>query len=259
MTRRIVQLTDLHMLPHVDDRLRGVPTVKVVTSVLKHLREHVPDIDLLVISGDLAQEESTVTYRTLAEMLKPWGTAIRMIPGNHDDRSQMVQVFSALVTKADERIVFTEQLDAWRVIGLDSQAPGEVAGLVGEQQLAWLDQQLHDHGTSPTIVFVHHPPVSVETSWFDVIGLKDATAMQPVIARHPQVKLVCCGHVHFEFESAIASTRVVTTPAASFQFAPHTPSQEYDLLPPGYRLIEIDESEFRTNVVRLPELRYLPV
>lgn len=259
MTRRIVQLTDLHLLPSVDERLRGVPTVEVVTSVLEHLREHVPDIDLLVISGDLAQEESTVTYRALAEMLKPWGAAIRMIPGNHDDRSQMGQTFSDLVTTVDERIVFAEQLDAWQVIGLDSQVTGEVAGLVGEQQLAWLDRQLHDHSTSPTIVFVHHPPVSVETSWFDVIGLKDSAAMQTVIARHSQVKLVCCGHVHFEFESAIASTRVVTTPAASFQFAPHTPSQEYDLLPPGYRLIEIDEIEFRTNVVRLPELRYMPV
>lgn len=259
MTRRIVQITDLHLLPNPDERLRGVPTVKAVELVLEHLRENVPDIDLLVISGDLAQEESKVTYRRLAEMLEPWGTAIRMIPGNHDDREQMEKVFSALVTNAAERIVFAEQLDAWRVIGLDSLSPGEVAGLVGQQQLGWLDQQLHDHSDCPTIVFVHHPPVSVETSWFDVIGLQDAEAMREVIARHPQVKLVCCGHVHFEFESAIASTRVVTTPAASFQFAPHTPSQEYDLLPPGYRLIEVEGDEYRTTVLRLPELRHIPV
>lgn len=258
MTRRIVQLTDLHLLPNVDERLRGVPTVQVVSSVLEHLRAHVPEFDLLVISGDLAQDESAVTYRRLADMLEPWEVPIRMIPGNHDDRSQMGQVFSGLVANVGERVVFTEQLEDWRILGLDSQAPGEVAGLAGEQQLAWLDQQLHDHSTSPTLVFIHHPPVSVETTWFDVIGLKDAKAMQAVITRHPQVKLICCGHVHFEFESAIASTRVVTTPAASFQFAPHTPSQEYDLLPPGYRVIELDGAAYRTHVVRLPELRFVP-
>lgn len=258
MTRRIVQLTDLHLLPHVDERLRGVPTVRVVVDVLAHLRLHVPEVDLLIISGDLAQEESRATYRHLASMLEPWVSQLRMIPGNHDDRGELQEVFSHHVTVVDDRIVFAETLDAWRLIGLDSQEPGQVAGRVGPEQLAWLDGQLGEHLDSPTILFVHHPPVSVETTWFDVIGLLDAEALRAVIQRHPQVKLVCCGHVHFEFASSIASTQVLTTPAASFQFAPRTPSQEYDLRPPGYRIIELDEAEYRTQVVRLPRLDYPP-
>ena len=91
MTRRIVQLTDLHMLPQVDERLRGVPTVRVVADVLAHLQQHVPEPDLLIISGDLAQEEAKATYRRLAEMLEPWAGKLRMIPGNHDDRGLLTR------------------------------------------------------------------------------------------------------------------------------------------------------------------------
>ncbi len=258
MARRIVQLTDLHLLPNADDRLRGVPTVRVVAQVIEHLQRQVPDADCLVISGDLAQEEAHTTYRRLAEMLGSWTSRVRMIPGNHDNRSELEAVFGARITLEDDRVVFSEQLDAWRLIGLDSQEPGKVAGRVGTKQLQWFDRQLREHATSPTIVFVHHPPVSVETTWFDEIGLLDAQELRGMIARHTQVKLVCCGHVHFEFESKIGTALVVTTPAASFQFAPHTPSQQYDLQPPGYRVIELDGSEFRTKVVRLTKLDYPP-
>ncbi len=258
MTRRIVQLTDPHLLPHVDDRLRGVPTVRVVSDVIEHLQQEVPDADWLVISGDLAQDESRTTYRRLSEMLGDWTSRVRLIPGNHDDREKLQSVFGPIITMQRERVVFSEQVDAWRLIGLDSQEPGQVAGRVGSEQLEWLDGELREHAALPTIVFVHHPPVSVETSWFDTIGLLDAEDVRNVIARHAQVKLVCCGHVHFEFEARIGTTQVVTTPAASFQFAPRTPSQQYDFLPPGYRVIELDGSEFRTKVVRLPKLEYSP-
>jgi len=258
MSRRIVQLTDLHLLPRAEDRLRGVPTVRVVSDVIEHLQRQVPDADALVISGDLAQDEAHLTYRRLAKMLGSWTSRMHIIPGNHDNRLELGAVFASRITLEDERIVFTEQLDAWRLIGIDSQEPGKVAGRVGAKQLRWLDGQLRDHATSPTIVFVHHPPISVETSWFDEIGLRDAKDLRRVIERHTHVKLLCCGHVHFEFEGRIGSARVVTTPAASFQFASRTPSQQYDLLPPGYRVIELDGAEFRTKVVRLAKLDYPP-
>jgi len=132
MARRIVQLTDLHLLPNADDRLRGVPTVRVVAQVIEHLQRQVPDADCLVISGDLAQEEAHTTYRRLAEMLGSWTSRVRMIPGNHDNRSELEAVFGARITLEDDRVVFSEQLDAWRLIGLDSQEPGKVAGRVGK-------------------------------------------------------------------------------------------------------------------------------
>jgi Icc protein len=123
---------------------------------------------------------------------------------------------------------------------------------VGEQQLAWLDDQLAGAADRPTLVCLHHPPVSVGSRWLDAVGLQDAQELNTLLDRHPQVRLICCGHVHQELSVGRGGRTVLTTPATVVQFRPGTVTLEIDAAAPGYRVIELEgDGTWRSRVVRV--------
>ena len=67
---------------------------------------------------------------------------------------------------------------------------------------------------------MHHVPVTVGSAWLDAIGLVEPEAFHKLIGSAPQVELICCGHVHHEFEGFLGRARVVATPSTGVQFVP---------------------------------------
>ena len=76
------------------------------------------------------------------------------------------------------------------MIGLDSQRPGEARGTLGDEQRAWLHQRLKSTPPLNTVLFLHHPPVAVQSPWLDAIGLQDAADFERLVRAHPQVRLI---------------------------------------------------------------------
>ena len=259
MTVRVLQLTDLHVLADADARLKGVPTRRTLAEVIEHLRAHEAPPDWVVLTGDLAHDERRETYAALRGLLGDWLPRCRIVPGNHDDRRAIRDVFPELVAPGDGPMPFAADAGDWRLIGLDTQAPGEIGGEVGRHQLAWLGDVLEESRDRPTVLFLHHPPVPVGSVWLDRIGLGDCEALRGLVACHPQVRLLACGHVHHEFTGRLGSATVVATPSTAIQFDPAGEEPHYAGLPPGSRIIELDGDELRTRVVRLAECRYVPV
>lgn len=85
----------------------------------------------------------------------------------------------------------------------------------------------------------------------DAIGLRDAEGLKHVIRHSTQLKLVCHGHIHQEFAGSLDGVPVRSAPSAAIQFRPQTRELQIDDLPPGYRLILLQEDgTFSTEVVR---------
>ena len=251
MPTRILQISDLHLFADPAAELKGICTREGLQMVLAALREEASRAELLIVTGDLAHDERLETYQALCELLAAWLPRVRVLPGNHDDRGFMRQAFGDIVLAAGERNVFAERTGNWRLFGLDSQIPGAVAGELGAEQLAWLEQQLAA-AFGPTILFLHHPPVPVGSPWLDQIGLTDAPALWELLERFPQVKLICTGHIHQELTVRRGGVTVLATPSTGVQFRPETESLVVDDLPPGYRLLELgDDGGVRTRVIRV--------
>jgi Icc protein len=85
----------------------------------------------------------------------------------------------------------------------------------------------------------HHPPFAVRSAWLDEIRLQDAPEFERVLWDYPQVRLVCCGHVHQEFAVALGRGTALATPAVGPAFRPGAGALEIDSSPPGYRLVEL--------------------
>jgi 3',5'-cyclic-AMP phosphodiesterase len=251
MPARIIQITDLHLFADPTAELKGICTRERLERVLAALREELSRAELLIVTGDLAHDERLETYAALRELLADWFPRVRVLPGNHDDRGFMRQVFGDIVLAAGERNVFVESAGKWRLIGLDSQIPVAVAGELGLTQRGWLEEQLIA-SPQPTVLFLHHPPVGVGSSWLDEIRLSDAPALWQLLDRFPQVKIFCTGHIHQEMMVRHSLTVVLTTPSTAVQFRPETESLVVDDLPPGYRILELeDDGSVRTRVIRV--------
>lgn len=263
---RILQLTDLHLFCDTRTTLKGIPTRKTLREVVDSIRRDEAEFDRVVVTGDHTHDERPESYAAVRRMLEPWIDRLAIVPGNHDDREVMRLILGDVVEQhapdpppEDDRITFAFRCGSWLCLGLDSHAPGQVPGRLGTAQAAWLAERLADHGDKPSVLFCHHPPVDVGSDWMDAIGLQDRSLLLDIVQQHPSLQLICCGHVHHEFEGNIGNTRVVTTPSTGIQFDPRGSTARFAADPPGYRVIEITGDQIRTHAGRLPHVDHVPV
>ncbi len=251
MPHKIVQISDLHLFADPEAELKGLKTQAGVTAVLNDIRERHPDFDLLVISGDHTYDELPETYQRLRSMLGDWVSRTRLIPGNHDERPVIREVFGDLVPATGERLTIEVSLPGWHILGIDSHVPGQLYGEVGASQWEWLAERAAS-STDPAVLFLHHPPLPIGSPWMDKIGLRDVAGLKRVIADWPRLKLICHGHIHQEFEGLLEGVPVRSAPSAAVQFRPRTEELEVDTLPPGYRVtLLVSDGSFSTEVVRV--------
>lgn len=259
MSARVLQLSDCHLFADTTQCLKGCsPYAGLEAVLLLLLRTRFADADRLIFTGDLAHDELLPTYHVLRALLGDWLPRCRFLPGNHDHRAAMREVLPNLAGAGEEAITFTEELAGWRLIGLDTQVPGQSYGRIEPDQCAWLKEQLHAHRTQPTILFLHHPPIAVDSAWLDEIGLQQPERFAEVVAAFPQVRSMGTGHVHQEFEGRLGQLPVFSVPSTAVQFRPRTAQLEMDPVAPGLRCFELSGNDFRTQVVRVPEFRYTP-
>lgn len=263
----VLQLSDPHLLAEPGARLRGVPTRQTLADVLALALARHSRIDHIVLTGDLAHDEAPATYEALRSVLGPLGERAHPLPGNHDDRKALRSAFPEPAGASDaaapppDRITFAERVGSWCLVGLDSRLPGEDAGCLGPEQLAWLRERLAAHAGVPTVIFVHHPPVPTGHPVLDEMGLHDADGLASVLASTPWVRAICHGHIHRASEGWLAQIPVLGAPSTAFQFPAHPDHGAYEALPPGARVLRLDDdgAGLQSEVLRLPVLEFPPL
>jgi Icc protein len=154
--------------------------------------------DLLLISGDLCQDESLGGYVHLRELLESWDVPAALLPGNHDHPGLLRAALGRQAWIAPAMV----PLAGWQLLLLSSHRPGSVAGWLEPAQLAWLEHQLQA-GQGPALIALHHPPVPIGSSELDRIALQEPEQLlQPLLASS-RVAGVVFGHVHQHWQGAL--------------------------------------------------------
>ncbi len=154
-------------------------------------------------------------------------------------------------------MTFSFECDDWHFVGLDSHCPGEVHGTLGADQLGWF-AGLVQSISGPIGIFMHHPPIPMNSPWMDRISLTDSSQMQQIVLDNPHIRFVSCGHVHHESAHKLGTADVFTTPSTGLQFDPNGDEPAFADEPPGYRVFQFDGTDFQTEVRRLRENRFHP-
>ena len=225
----VLQLSDMHLMADPDGTVSGVagdPRLGTVLAAWAALGER---CDLVVLTGDNTEDGSAAGYSRLAAAVSAVGAPVLALPGNHDHPAGVREAFGPAVT-AD--------VGAWRVVALDSSRPMQVHGTVDVDAAAALLDSLDDR---PTVVAIHHPPVSPSTArWFQLDG---GSELLDVLAARPNVRALISGHLHdaFEYEGP-GGLSLLGCPSTIMAIAHHGDTYTVGVdAPTGARILRLDD------------------
>jgi 3',5'-cyclic AMP phosphodiesterase CpdA len=210
----IAQISDLHIKPPNTLAYGRVDTARALERCARAVNEFRPRPNLVVISGDLADTPTAEEYEYLKRLLALLELPFVGIPGNHDSREMMRAAFPdasyAFPSGPLNQRVEAGPLD---LVLLDSSVPGKPHGELDAPTLQWLEATLAASPERPALMFLHHPPFKAGIWHMDHQNLRNAAAFEPIVRRHPRVRLIATGHIHRATLTMFAGVPTTICPA----------------------------------------------
>jgi len=217
-THTVIQLSDTHVVPDGELYHGLIDTLGNVGAAFDQIERSGVDVAALVLSGDLVDAGDLPSYRRLRAYVEKragaLGLPVLYLMGNHDSRGPLREglLGAEPTTEPYDYVFWSGDL---RIIALDSTEPGEVLGVLSDEQLAWLAAELATPAPAGTILALHHPPVPSPIPLLNSIGLEAPERLGRVIAG-TDVKIVICGHAHYASASMLGGVPVWVAGATAY-------------------------------------------
>lgn len=237
----LLQITDTHLFADPTTEKNGVVPNLTLTAVLDEaLEERSPD--LLLATGDLAQEPIFDTYTAFVDLVRSrYDGPIVAVPGNHDVGEVMNSVLSTT----------SISMGRWKILTLDTHVDHEVAGHVAKENLEALSIALRG-SNQHFLVVGHHPLTDIGCGWLDAHRTDNGEEVVNLLEASPTSEAYLCGHIHQEYDQVHNGIRFLATPSTCWQFAQNVDSFSFDDALPGWRWLSLhDDGSIHTEVCRL--------
>ncbi len=248
---KIVQITDCHLGEKRGDEILAMNPDDSLSDVLALINQQHKNVDLLLATGDLANEAALPAYQRIYQQLNEnVNYPFAWLPGNHDDPALMAQLGESVNIK-------THALGSWLIVLLNSRVPGRIYGRFSEEELAFLDETLSANSDKHIMLCMHHQPVPIGSQWMDNYIIRNAHDFWQQLENHPHVKIVAWGHVHQAFSDDYQQVALLSAPSTCIQFTPGKRDFEVENSMPGYRWFELyADGSFSTQVERVAQKDY---
>lgn len=254
----IAQLSDPHIVaPPGQGQLAGVDTAKALIAALSAIKELCGTVDLILITGDLTNLGEPDEYDALTAILAHAPGPVRLLPGNHDNRSNLRNAFPdhSYLAGDDGFIQYAEDAGPLRLIALDTTISGRHDAELDARRLHWLEAALDAARDHPVLLAMHHPPFETGMTAFDALPFAGRDALEVIVRGHTNIERIVCGHLHRAVQARFGGTIVSVCPSTAFtygmQLAPGSrfkPSPE----PPGYQIHHWTGGRLVTHTLALP-------
>lgn len=201
------------------------------SSVPTHLTQAISEIVSLpkrpaavIINGDLALRDGQPgDYVHFAKLIAPLQSAnieTHLTLGNHDNRDAFYGVMqdqrpeTSLVESRHVAVVQTNHANFFLLDSLQDTMVTQ--GIVGAQQLRWLEAALDRHSDRPAIIVAHHNPRLGGDPVHFPGGLIDSRELWNSLVPREHVKAYVHGHVHDRAYSIHQKIHVLNLPATSY-------------------------------------------
>jgi Icc protein len=251
----IAQMTDIHIgfdpeeTPEEYNRVRFRAT-------LARLLEGPNRPDMLVLSGDITDNGDLDSFQKTAALLADCPFPVWPMVGNHDTREALVQAFPQV--RLDNGFLhYVLERDGVRLLLLDTLENGRHGGGFCEARAAWLTAQLDAAPDTPTVLFMHHPPVVSGIDWMDPVpGEAWIQRFGAAVEGRGQILAIHCGHLHRPLATTFRGIPLHVTPSVAPRVAmdltpidKHVPDGR-DLIttePPTYAIHRWDGTSLATH------------
>lgn len=203
----VAQISDLHFNGTAEHRERAAAAVAYVNNAAAR-----GAVSALLVTGDLADEGLPSQYAEAAATVVADVPVLTLL-GNHDDRAAFTDQRSGTASTAPVNTALLT--DGLLILALDSSIPGRPDGLLSAETLAWADAQIRAAGEVDVLLSWHHPPAAIGLPFIDGMRLNAADRAQALIAAHPNVVGVVCGHAHTAAATVFAGRPLIVAPGVS--------------------------------------------
>jgi 3',5'-cyclic AMP phosphodiesterase CpdA len=241
----IVQISDTHIAGWNKKAYGIAPVARNLSDCVEHINQLIPKPDLVLVTGDITNAGLKEEFEQAASLLNKLDAPYYVIPGNHDDRSNLLSVFGGIACpltgfyKNQGFINYVIDDFDIRLIAMDSTVIDEPGGEICEIRSAWLDKRLEEELEKPTILFMHHPPVKLGVIESNVDGFIGSERLGAIVGKYTNIERILCGHIHLPAFVRWHGTIVSTAPSMGMQLdldiTMEHPSR-FHLEPPAYQL-----------------------
>ncbi|KAA9131594.1 hypothetical protein F3N42_09775 [Marinihelvus fidelis] len=211
-TLRVLQVTDCHVSARAGTDYRGLDARLEFERLLPAAHDWAPD--LVLLTGDVAEDGSAEACAWVAERLVGLGVPVLATPGNHDLDAVIAAQFPLSATASP----LVHDRGDWRLVLLNSARPGKIDGHLGDDDLQTLAGAL-DEWTGHALVALHHQPLDVGSPWIDRYPLQAPENLWRVLDGSC-CRVVCWGHVHQAFEARVGQVRALSGPSTAANSLP---------------------------------------
>lgn len=210
----IAQMTDIHIGFDPDAKPEELNRVRFRTTLNRVLNSPNP-IDMMVLSGDLTDHGDRESFEKTAALLSACPFPLYPMVGNHDTREELLHAFPATPSEGGF-IHYAVEREGLRIIMLDTLEPGRHGGAFCEARQAWLAGELADNPATPTLIFMHHPPVISGIGWMDP-GAEEGWIHRfgAAVEGHSQILAIHCGHLHRPIHTSFRGIPLSVTPSVA--------------------------------------------
>ena len=200
----LVQITDTHVVERGTLLYGQADTARHLAEVVSEINSMRPLPDGVLITGDLVEHPGPTTYSHFRDLIEPLRMPVFLMPGNHDDPEIMWTYFRDTPMFPAKPPHFQYVIDDYpfRVVMLNSHFDNSELPHFGPRRLKWLEGVLAE-SDRPTLVAIHHPPMKTGIGFIDMVGPGWYQGLGEVLARHPQVLKIICGHGHLDLQGRL--------------------------------------------------------
>ena len=232
----IAQISDTHIMASDDPDDRREGRIETLRRCVADINTLDPQPNVVIHTGDMTQNGKHGEFVTARDVLAGLVMPFYPTPGNRDGSLPMIKAFQNL-SQNDAFMLYAADAETVRLIAMDTIAETGNKGDFTKEKLAALDALLFKAQDHPTALFMHHPPFNISTSRepYQYYRPEAANEFSDLVARHPQLIRLFCGHSHRDYRAKIGSMLASTMPSIAIDLRLDTyPDDKMDV--PVYHL-----------------------
>ena len=246
---KIIQITDLHLRCDKSYAAFEINTFQSAKMIVSHIRKLHSDLDALVISGDISDDESSESYSNLLEITDKVDAEIYLMPGNHDSVDEIKKCASN--SKVNSELYFVR--DNWIYFMFNTKKEDSPNGFLKQNEIDIFSDVLSKNRDKYFMIFLHHHPVEIGSPTMDKMIIENSKILLDLIRQNKSIKGVSWGHIHNVFETDLNSAKLFSTPSTCYQSKPKSETFIIDTNEkPGYRIIYFrSDGGLDTEIIRV--------
>jgi len=233
MSLEIIHISDTHFGPDQSLDIRGANSWKRACALVKAINGLPFQPDLIVHTGDVANDPDPNAYTLAQEVLSGLKAPIYYSTGNHDDVPMMRNALTlpehrSLLPESSDQLCYQithPAAEGYELFVLDGKVPPEDGphGVISKEQIEALAKLIS--GEKPVAVFCHYPFSEIGSKWIDdylLITNRDEVIAMLKDKAGDYLKGIFSGHLHRGLtllKNGVLNSGV-SSPACEFTAAP---------------------------------------